>query len=362
MIIHSEKAYRHVNIDKTFNQEAMMSKEILILRHGKSDWSTDVDDEQRPLKDRGKRAAQRMGAWMAREDLLPDFIISSPAERARETAQKAVKAMGLEARLIHYDRRIYLADVDDLLSVIDNIPRHAKRILLVGHNPGLEMLLFFLADSLPSEPENGKWFPTAALARFAMPAAWQPGDKIKAQSAHLLLLQRASDLPRKFPYPGGPGPAGQIELRDRPAYYYTQSAVIPYRWKDKELQILIVSSSSNRHWVIPKGIVEPGLSPQLSAAKEAEEEAGTIGRVAEQEWGAYRYEKWGSVCSVKVYAMQVDKVISDTHWEESHRARRWVSINEARSLLKQKQLVPILDKMENLLQQSKNYETGKNQF
>ncbi len=328
-----------------------MSKEILLLRHGKSDWPANVEDEQRPLKDRGKRSAQRMGAWLAQQNLLPDFIISSPAERAKVTAEKSLKAMGLEAQMIHFDRRIYLADVDELLNVINEIPRHAERILLVGHNPGLEMLMFFLAEALPPEPENGKWFPTAALARFEMPATWQPGDKITSHSSRLLVLKRASELPKKFPFPGGPGPEGQIELRDRPAYYYTQSAVIPYRWNGKEPQVMLVSSSKNRHWIFPKGIIEPGLSPQSSAAIEAQEEAGVKGDVNEQEMGFYRYEKWGSTCSVRVYAMEVKDVLSDSQWDESHRSRRWVSFSEARSLLQQKQLLPALDKLQRQLLQ-----------
>jgi phosphohistidine phosphatase len=326
-----------------------MIKELLLLRHGKSDWSSGLDDEYRPLKDRGKRGAQRMGAWLSQENLLPDFVVSSPAVRAIETAEKAVKAMGLDPCMIHTDQRIYLAEVNDLLSVINETPRHAKRILLVGHNPGLESLLFFLADSLPREPENGKWLPTAALARFEMPASWQPGDEIKTQNAHLLLLKKPSDLARKFPFPGGPGPEGKIELRDRPAYYYTQSSVIPYRWKENKLQLLLVTSSKNKHWVVPKGIVEPGLSPQLSAAKEAEEEAGIKGVVAEQELGFYRYEKWGALCEVHVYAMNVKEVIADENWEESHRQRRWVDLSEAQDLLKQKQLLPMLDKLEKQL-------------
>lgn len=329
-----------------------MNREILLLRHGKSDWSSGVDDENRPLKDRGKRGAQRMGTWLLQENLLPDLVISSPAVRAMVTAEKAVKAMGLDPRMIHTDQRIYQADVNDLLNVINEIPRQSKRILLVGHNPGLEDLLLFLAASLPPEPENGKWMPTAALARFEMPATWQPGELIKTQSVRLLSLKKPSELAKKFPFPGDVGNEGKTELRDRPAYYYTQSSVIPYRWTNSKLQVMIVSSSKNKHWVVPKGIVEPGLSPQLSAAKEAEEEAGIEGLIFEQELGFYRYEKWGALCAVHVYAMEVKKVIVDAQWEESHRQRRWVSITEAQSLLKQIQLIPMLNKLEKQLIQN----------
>ncbi|MES9976090.1 MAG: histidine phosphatase family protein, partial [Candidatus Thiodiazotropha sp.] len=69
-----------------------MTRELMLLRHGKSDWSQQLEDFKRPLKDRGKRGAQRMGVWLLQQQLQPDYVISSPAERAIVTAQKTVKA------------------------------------------------------------------------------------------------------------------------------------------------------------------------------------------------------------------------------------------------------------------------------
>ena len=66
-----------------------MTRELLILRHGKSDWEAGTDDFHRPLKDRGKRGAQRVGVWLLQQGLLPDHVVSSPAERAIVTAEKA---------------------------------------------------------------------------------------------------------------------------------------------------------------------------------------------------------------------------------------------------------------------------------
>lgn len=68
-----------------------MPRELLLLRHGKSDWDTDTDDFNRPLKDRGKRGAQRVGVWLLRQGLLPDLVIASPAERALVTAENAAR-------------------------------------------------------------------------------------------------------------------------------------------------------------------------------------------------------------------------------------------------------------------------------
>jgi phosphohistidine phosphatase len=63
-------------------------------------------------------------------------------------------------------------------------------------------------------------------------------------------------------------------MRNKPDYFYRQSGVIPVRKTDEGVEVLLVRSRSGRRWVIPKGIVEPCLSPAASAPKEAEEEAG----------------------------------------------------------------------------------------
>ena len=143
-----------------------MSNELLILRHGKSDWDTPHSDFDRPLKDRGKRDAQRIGVWLAQHNLQPDIIVSSPAERAIVTAQKCCKAMGMSVQIIHADQRIYEADTGTLLKVLADCPKKAKRIMLVGHNPGLEVLLLWLSRENLAIPVDGKLLPTAALARL----------------------------------------------------------------------------------------------------------------------------------------------------------------------------------------------------
>ncbi|HHH39919.1 MAG TPA: NUDIX hydrolase [Sedimenticola sp.] len=145
-----------------------------------------------------------------------------------------------------------------------------------------------------------------------------------------------------FPYPDHQGK----ERRDRPAYYYTQSSVIPYRIHDGGLEILLISSSKKKHWVVPKGIHEPGLTAQASAAKEAFEEAGIEGAIGDEPLGVYRYPKWGGTCTVTVYPMAVTREVPEREWEESHRGRRWVTPSKARKLLKQKQLIPMLDALE----------------
>lgn len=298
-----------------------------------------MDDFNRPLKDRGKRGAQRIGVWLLQQELVPDLVVSSPAERAIVTAQKAVKAMGGDAGRIVQDRRIYAARLEELLEVLSELPREAGRVMLVGHNPGLEYLTEYLADKPIPLPSDGKLLPTAGLAILELPDDWQA---LKEKAGQLLNITRGSNLPKKFPFPDHKG----RELRDRPAYYYNQSSVIPYRIREGRVEILVVMSSKRKHWVVPKGVSDPATSLQASAAKEAFEEAGVEGEVGETALGSYQYEKWGAPCTVQVYPMRVSHILDEEHWEESHRGREWLSPKQAVKRVKQPELKPMIEALE----------------
>lgn len=320
-----------------------MTRELLLMRHGKAYRKAETNDFNRPIKDRGKRTAQRMGVWLLRHKLTPDYIVASPAERALVTAQKSAKTMGIPAQRIIQDKRLYQAGIEQLLQVLADCPRRARRVMLVAHNPGLESLVEYLMDEpLPRTPE-GKLLPTGALARFGLADDW---SGLTARSGQLLDRVEPKTLPKKFPFPDEQGE----ERRDRPAYYYTQSSVIPYRLRNGRLEILLIASSKSKHCVLPKGIQDVGLSPQTSAAKEAWEEAGIEGEVAEQPIGRYQYAKWGSTCTVSVYPMAVRREIPEAEWEESHRGREWVSPQEAAERLRQEALPPLVLKLAEQLQ------------
>jgi len=149
---------------------------------------------------------------------------------------------------------------------------------------------------------------------------------------------RSKTLPDGFPFPGPDG----TELRPRPSYYYTQSAVIPYRFDDAQLQVMVVASSKKRHLVVPKGIQTPGMTPQESAAKEALEEAGVLGDVGDESLGSYEYVKWGATVTCTVYPMLVTEVIPEADWEEHHRGREWLPAVDAAERLKQPELGPMV--------------------
>lgn len=169
-----------------------MKRELMLLRHGKSDWSVLGDDFDRPLKRRGKRAAQRIGVWLAQQEILPDYILTSPAERALATARKACKAMDKRSECIHVDDRIYEAGVEELLAALGDCPKAASRVMLVGHNPGLEDLLVWLASDHVAVPGDGKLLPTATLARLVVPADWR---NLTRGCARLESITRPGTLP-----------------------------------------------------------------------------------------------------------------------------------------------------------------------
>lgn len=128
-----------------------------------------------------------------------------------------------------------------------------------------------------------------------------------------------------------------------PAHHYRQSGVIPLRKKGGRRHVLLITSRRRKRWVIPKGIVEPEMTPAASAAKEAWEEAGLRGRLSKSRLGRYRYEKWGGTCTVDVYVMKVDAIAKS--WPEAERTRRWVPLDEAARLVEEPGLRRLLRRL-----------------
>jgi len=137
-------------------------KTLLILRHAKSSWDdTTLSDHDRPLNERGEQDAPRMGQLLNDEDLWPDLILTSTATRAATTAELVIDGQGFEGEL-RYLSELYLAGPEDYLDCLRRIGGKANCVMVVGHNPGLEMLVQMM---------SGHWrrMPTAALACVALP-------------------------------------------------------------------------------------------------------------------------------------------------------------------------------------------------
>ncbi|MGR9088006.1 MAG: SixA phosphatase family protein [Gammaproteobacteria bacterium] len=153
-----------------------MRRELWLLRHGKSDRDMDMPDMDRPLKKRGKRAAHRMGAWMKQQGLIPDRVMSSPAERAIATAARVCEELGIGYDSILQDMRLYGSGVDSIQKLLSECDE-SMRVLLVGHNPEMEQFLIEMVG-IVNLPFQKKLMPTAALARLEMPEDWarlEPG-------------------------------------------------------------------------------------------------------------------------------------------------------------------------------------------
>lgn len=142
-----------------------------------------------------------------------------------------------------------------------------------------------------------------------------------------------------------------------PSNIYDQSAVIPYKIEGDSIKILLIKSRKGK-WIVPKGIIESGLTPQESALKESIEEAGVEGIVDQNFLGEYKYEKWGGVCNVKVFPMLVTKEYEK--WEEDYfRIRKWYDIKKAVSRIENPELIGMLKALqEQILKNSNdNYES-----
>lgn len=127
------------------------------MRHAKSSWTDpSLSDFERPLNERGRRAAPFMGEVLKREGLIPDHIICSPAKRTMETAELVQAAVELDLE-IGNDARIYEATVGELIEVVSEMPETSSRALLIGHNPSSEQFLQIITGAIEA-------MPTAALA------------------------------------------------------------------------------------------------------------------------------------------------------------------------------------------------------
>ena len=129
--------------------------------------------------------------------------------------------------------------------------------------------------------------------------------------------------------------------RRKPDSWYRQSGVVPLRLRGGRPRVLLVTSNGGARWIVPKGIVEEGLSPARSAAKEAWEEAGVKGILSRRMIGRYETAKWGGVCTVRVYLLAVTEVART--WPEDHvRRRRWLSPERAAALVAEPKLKELI--------------------
>lgn len=174
-------------------------RRLLLLRHAKSSWDrSDLDDVDRPLAPRGRRAAPLMGRYIDREGLMPDLVLCSPAVRARQTwelvaAEWDRSAVEAGPRL-EMRASLYLAVPGEIIAILRRLDDEIGTVLVIGHNPGMAMLGKLLAAR--GDPHGMKAmsmkFPTAALAVMTFDVeGW---TKIAPGNGYLRSFVRPKDL------------------------------------------------------------------------------------------------------------------------------------------------------------------------
>ena len=172
-------------------------RSLLLLRHAKSAWPDGVADLERPLARRGERAAELVGRFLAAHGLVPDRVISSPARRAAETAERVLAALdgasggdppggdpATGALSVELDRRLY--DGDALSAVLDGLAG-SSRLLAVGHEPDLVDVVRALCGAEVR-------MPTAGLVWLDVPDAVGAGaGSVPSATVRLVLPPRLLD-------------------------------------------------------------------------------------------------------------------------------------------------------------------------
>jgi phosphohistidine phosphatase len=160
-------------------------KTLFLVRHAKSSRDDpSLPDRDRPLDDRGRQDAPKMGKRLAKRDVKPDLLLSSPALRALTTAQLIAEEVGFKRKDIVVDDRLYASNADDLLAVIRTLDKKLDRVMLFGHNPEFSDL----AHRLSSEIID---MPTSAIVEFNFDTkAWSDVGEVKPAKVVL-------DFPKK---------------------------------------------------------------------------------------------------------------------------------------------------------------------
>ncbi|MEJ5314774.1 MULTISPECIES: histidine phosphatase family protein [Anaerolinea] len=137
-------------------------KTLLIMRHGKSSWKDPaLPDRERPLAKKGIKASRRMGLFIQEKELIPQRILCSSARRSVQTAQLFCETCGCPDTVEVLDE-LYMAEAETYIRALQNLPDELERVMIIGHNPGLEFLLQMLSGELVS-------LPTSVIAHLTLP-------------------------------------------------------------------------------------------------------------------------------------------------------------------------------------------------
>ena len=134
-------------------------KQLIVMRHAKSSWDfPELDDYDRPLNERGKKAAVLMGERLLKYGTVPDLVLSSGAKRAYDTAKRVCKVIGYPKYQIRREEELYMAGLTDFYRLVHGLPDEYQAVMLVSHNPGVADFMNNITNGVYLE------VPTAALA------------------------------------------------------------------------------------------------------------------------------------------------------------------------------------------------------
>jgi phosphohistidine phosphatase len=158
-------------------------RQLIVLRHAKSDWP-DVPDRDRPLAKRGRRDAPRIGRWLREHGYQPDVVVCSDARRARQTWDLVAPELG-GSPAVRFEPRAYAASAQTLLYLAQELPSQDGTALFIGHNPGLSELASELVAPTANGPRPHLSLPTAAVAVLEFQGDWASLTPGKARLASL---------------------------------------------------------------------------------------------------------------------------------------------------------------------------------
>ena len=145
-------------------------KTLYIARHAKSDWSTGAgSDFDRPLNERGRRDAPKMGTFLRENGAIPELILTSPAVRALTTARFLADVPGAAQIPLAVVNSLYMTDAPDTLEIIGKVKNSVQSLMIVGHNPTQTILTNYLTDAMiDNVPTCG-----VVVIEFPLAASWE---------------------------------------------------------------------------------------------------------------------------------------------------------------------------------------------
>lgn len=164
----------------------MCAKRLFLIRHAKSSWKfSSLADHQRPLNNRGKRDAPFMGGLLKNKNVKPDLIVSSHAERAKQTAFSFAASLGYPEKHILISQRLYEASYIEIIDIINETDNDVMVLLVFGHNPGLTTLHNIICDKYIDN------IPTCGITEYEFNGNW---NQLNASTCKLISFE----FPKKY--------------------------------------------------------------------------------------------------------------------------------------------------------------------